>query len=266
MYMYMQQNKLLKLRGTVTLSVIIIVNNISSLFIIFQPYPGLESRPDRIFVNSKLELKSASVTGDGSFYREMYGSSIRFHRIKTLIHHSYLSYMGVAGYSCLQDCGPKGSCRCGMCVKGDNSNNCDIPNCQECNHDTYKNFVLFSFIFGVVCLHLFFAILTMLINGADFRREAVFEILGCNCCLCHPDNFKKQRSSSRNRLFRFCMKWPLFRLPPFYIFIISVISLMFILYSFNGVFGHSLNTISMVMDEEYFPSDHMMLSAVISNV
>ncbi|XP_062587961.1 uncharacterized protein LOC134249646 [Saccostrea cucullata] len=228
------------------------------------PSPGLESRPDRIIVNSKMEIKAASLTGDGSFYKDKYSSSISFHRLKSLIHHSYLSYMGVTGYACLQDCGPHGSCRCGMCVKGDNSNNCDLPNCQECNQDTYKNIVLFAFVFIFVCFHIFFAVLIIFINGADFRREAVFQILGCNCCLCHPDNFKKHRSSTRVKLFRCCMRWPLFRMPPFYLLLFSILSLAIALYSFNKVFVDSFRTISMVMDEEYYPSDHLMLSAVIA--
>ena len=215
-------------------------------------------------MNSKIQVKSVTLIGDGQFYKNMYSSSIRFHRMKTLIHHAHLSYMGVKGYPCVQDCGPNGSCRCGMCVKGDNSNNCDLPNCQECDYNIYQSFLLFSFIFVTVWFHLFFAILMMLVNGADFRKEALFQILGCNCCLCHPDNFKKRHTPFRNRLFRLCMKWPLFKLPPFYLFLMCVIILSITYYNFNKVFEKSLNTVSMAMDEEYYPSDHLMVTAVIA--
>lgn len=211
-----------------------------------------------------MEVKSVTLSGDGSFYKNMYSSSIRFHRMKALIHHSYLSYKGVKGYPCTQDCGPNGSCRCGLCVKGDNSNNCDLPDCQECSHDIFQNILLYSFLFVIVCFHLFYALLTIFINGADFRKEAVFQILGCNCCLCHPDNFKMRHAPSRNRLYRCCRRWPVFRLPPFYLLIICIFILSLAFYNFNKVFEKSFSTISLVMDEEYFPSDHLMLSAVIS--
>ncbi|KAK3579046.1 hypothetical protein CHS0354_029903 [Potamilus streckersoni] len=82
------------------------------------PTPGYESRPDRILISSNFQVLDAVLSGNGSYYRQHFQGTIHYHRFVIIIESAFLSYMGYFGYPCLQDCGPHGSCRCGVCVKG----------------------------------------------------------------------------------------------------------------------------------------------------
>ena len=232
----------------------------------FQPHPGLESRPDRILLSKDIRVHTADLSGDGKFYRDRYSGSVIYHRLRTVIHDSYLSYNGTKGYSCVQDCGPNGSCRCGVCVKGGNQNSCLLPDCVECNSHIYKMYITFIIIAIIIGLHLFYSIVVILVTGSDFRREEISAILGCNCCLCNNNLFRRNNVyvSRRHRLFRICHKWPLFQLPPYLLWVISMMLAFVTFFSGKYIFHESLRTIYSVMDEEYFPSDHRMLIVKIN--
>ncbi|XP_060083400.1 uncharacterized protein LOC132562661 [Ylistrum balloti] len=228
------------------------------------PTPGFESRPDRILATSNFEPHGVYLLGNGTAYKTHYYQRIITERFRTLLHSSYLSWYGVTGYSCFQDCGPRGYCRCGLCVKGDHpvGSTCMSPDCDECSGHIFIFTVIFVIFIIFTIIHLFYAIICLLISGADFKGEAVFAILGCNCCLCSPDNFKPLNFNSRKfRIFRGLSKWPLFRLPPYILFFMSLISAISLMTVGWWNFGQSLGTIYSVMDEELFPSDHLMVVA-----
>ncbi|KAK3101761.1 hypothetical protein FSP39_006160 [Pinctada imbricata] len=227
------------------------------------PYPGLESRPDRILVSSNLRPVSAELTGDGRFYKDLYSGSIMYHRFRTVIQSAFLSYRGIAGYSCLQDCGPNGSCRCGVCVKGGNQNNCQLPDCVECNSHIYKLYVAFIMISLTLLIHLFYAVVIILVTGSDYRREELFNILGCNCCLCNKNLYRKG-TSRKHKLLKLLQRWPLFRLPPYLLLVLTLIMLLVTYFYGKSVFADTFKTVYSVMEEEYFPSDHLMLTVGIN--
>ncbi|XP_033744975.1 uncharacterized protein LOC117330650 isoform X2 [Pecten maximus] len=228
------------------------------------PTPGYESRPDRILATSNFKTHGVHLLGNGTFYKTQYHQRIVMYRFSTLLHSSYLSWYGVTGYPCYQDCGPRGYCRCGVCVRGDNSigKTCNLPDCDECSSRVFINTVIFVILNIFTVIHLFYAVICLLISGADFKGEAVFAILGCNCCLCNPDNFKFVNFNSRKfRIFRGLQKWPPFRLPPYILFFMSMISVISLITVGWWNFEPSLDTIYSIMDEEYFPSDHLMVVA-----
>lgn len=230
--------------------------------ILLQPTPGLESRPDRILVSAtRYNPVQSWIVGDGATYRAKFNNSLMYSRTKTLLYNSYLSYKNTIGYSCEHDCGPNGSCRCGICVKGGNQNGCLLPECSECNSKTFQNALTYLFIFLFTIIHLFYGILSVLLTGSNYKRDAVFSILGCNCCLCNRKLFAPQNFNPRKyRFLKWCRLWPLFKLPPYLLLFISMLILI-LLYLFvkNVVFVESFKTINSVMDEEFYPSDHLML-------
>ncbi|XP_069142390.1 uncharacterized protein [Argopecten irradians] len=228
------------------------------------PTPGYESRPDRILATSNFITHGVHLLGNGTIYKSVYHQRIVTERLRTVLHSAYLSWYGVAGYSCYQDCGPRGYCRCGVCVRGDNSigKTCHLPDCEECSHHLFTYIVIFVILNTFTVIHLFYSVVCLLISGTDFKGEAVYAILGCNCCLCNPDNFKFVNFNSRKfRIFRGLRKWPPFRLPPYILFFVSMISLISLMTVGWWNFSQILDTVYSIMDEEYFPSDHLMVVA-----
>lgn len=227
----------------------------------------MESRPDRILINSDFIVIDSSLHGHGAVYRKQFGTSIYLHRLSTVIHHAKLLYQSVKpvrGYSCQHDCGPHGSCRCGVCVSGGNDKNCYLPDCEECSADIYRNYSIFCYIFVFLVIHLFFAVLSIFITAANFKGEAIFSILGFKCCLCNPDLYRKPIVlARRSTLLKICYKWPLFRLPACYLLMTSIVLLTFVNLYAKSVFTDSVLTVSSILDEEYFPSDHLFLTATL---
>lgn len=185
-------------------------------------------------------------------------------RLRTVISSAYQAWYGMTGYPCFHDCGPRGVCRCGVCVRGDNSvgNTCLLQECEECSSRTFINVVIFLTLSIFTSIHLLYSIICLLISGADFKGEAMFAILGCHCCLCSPDNFQSPNFNSRKyRLFRGVRKWPPFRLPPYVLFSLTVILAVLLLMIGWWNFQQMYTTVFSIMDEEFYPSDHLMLIA-----
>ncbi|XP_063438028.1 uncharacterized protein LOC134719030 [Mytilus trossulus] len=228
------------------------------------PFPGLESRPDRIMVNSETEVISASLSGHGTIYKRQYKSSIVFSRFQTVLKQAALSYHSISGFSCFHDCGPHGSCRCGVCVADGNDKTCHLPNCIECNAIFYNNYFIMTCIAIFVLIHVFFAVLSILITAANFKGETISSLLGFKCCLCNPDLYTKPiLLTRRSKFIKICHKWPLFRIPPCYLLFISSVSFVFVLIVIKYHFSDMIKTVNNILDEEYFPSDHLMLSVTL---
>lgn len=221
----------------------------------------MESRPDRIIISSDIEVVDGHLSGTGNKYRSQYKTSIILNRFRTVLNHAALSYYKTSGYSCLHDCGPHGSCRCGVCVAIGNEHTCQLPDCEECSGDIYRHYVILLCIAVFVLIHLFYSVLSILITGAKFRGESVYTILGFKCCLFNPDLYKRPiLMTRRSKFLKICNKWPLFKLPPCHLLLISSIVVNVVFISAKFMFVNTLKSINKILDEEFYPSDHLMLT------
>ncbi|XP_046356611.2 uncharacterized protein LOC124135354 [Haliotis rufescens] len=224
------------------------------------PTPGYESRPDRILVTRQsFKVKLTRLSGNGTTYKSKYQGSIKLKRVRSLIRNAFYTFQGYTGFSCDHDCGPRGVCRCGMCVKGDNSERCDLPNCNECNGYLFGIFISYSFVLALSILSFLYALLRVLVVSSKFSPETFFSIMGCTCCLFNPQLYSFQRLSSRHRSLRIFA--PIVRLPPMVLLICALILIIFLLFIGDNFFQTGLETASLIMDEEFFPSDHLMYTA-----
>ncbi|XP_060581006.1 uncharacterized protein LOC132737690 isoform X1 [Ruditapes philippinarum] len=227
------------------------------------PSPGFESRPDRILVESKLSVKNAKVIGNGERYKQRYKAAVHWSRFTTVIQSAYLSYQGVEGYPCSHDCGPHGSCQCGVCVAIGNKKDCLLPYCDNCISDVLENLVLHFIIFVIVLFHLFYSVVLILTIGANSYGDTLHSILGFKCCLFNPKlcKFSGKTFGRKQQCLKFCQMWPLFWFPPY----IQFFGCLIILYSFSiytkRVFKPVLDLTYTVLEEELFPSDHLMVVA-----
>ncbi|XP_045166717.2 uncharacterized protein LOC123530085 isoform X2 [Mercenaria mercenaria] len=227
------------------------------------PSPGFESRPDRILMESKLHVKSVKLIGNGDRYKQRYKAAIHWSRFTNIIQSAYLSYKGVTGYPCKHDCGPRGSCQCGVCVAIGNKQDCLLPNCDTCNNSTFKSLVAHSILFVMVMFHLFYAIVLILTIGANSYGDTLYSILGFKCCLFNPKLCKFRGTSFRRKqkFIKVSQVWPVFWLPPYVQFFGSLIVLLFLCMYTKTVFRTVLDLTYTVLDEELFPSDHLMVVA-----
>ena len=239
------------------------LNNLISL--LFKPSPGLESRPDRILVSTDLQVTSAALSGHGDVYKQQYNSSIYWSRLRIVIQSSWLSYKGVSGYPCRHDCGPHGSCQCGICVAVGNKHDCNLPNCSYCDSQTFSAILGYSVPCVACVLHLLFAVVSVLTVAAGSYGDTVFSILGYKCCLFNPRLFRTYPSQKRaQKLLKFCNKWPFFRLPPCGQLVTSLLLCAMCLFYVRHRFAHVLDLAANILPEELFPSDHLMLTATIT--
>ena len=236
------------------------------LFFPLQPTPGFESRPDRILVSSHFQIESISLIGNGSRYKDVYKSSIHWLRFTSVIQSSFLSYQDVDGYPCLHDCGPHGSCICGVCRSGGNKNSCSLKDCDICSKELFQRLILNFILFSIIFIHLFYSLVVILVVGAGSYSESLFSILGCNCCLCNPRLCLTtiKLHSRRYRLMRVCQFWPVFRLPPYLQLFLSFGSLILFMTYVRSWLHPVLDLTYATMDEEFFPSDHLMFTAEIT--
>ena len=206
------------------------------------------------------------LTGNGSRYRDVYKPSIHWLRFSTILQSSVLSYQGIDGYSCFHDCGPHGSCICGVCKSGGNQNTCNLKDCDLCNEELFKRLFLHFVLFLIILLHLFYSLVIILVVGAGSYSETMFSILGCNCCLMNPKLCIStvRIHTRRYRLMKLCQIWPLFKLPPCIQFVVSFVSFILFIAYVKSWLHPVLELTYAALDEEFYPSDHLMLTAEIS--
>ncbi|XP_064606868.1 uncharacterized protein LOC135471533 [Liolophura sinensis] len=228
------------------------------------PTPGLHSRPDRVLASSVFKPTSLFLVGSGDAYEKRYHHSIVLDRFWTIVSQAGNSYAGLQGYPCLHDCGPHGSCRCGVCVGGGNTNTCLLPNCKECSSTLFRNLVIYGFMLAICLVHLLYAAVLVLNRSVRRHGRTIRQIFGCNCCLCNPSLYSGMsfprnvgwRSSKLQRL------WPCLRMPPMVFFMIFLtFSLLMFYIGKHLVFSEMLNTTYSIMNEELYPSDHLMVIA-----
>ena len=196
----------------------------------YQPEPGLVSRPDRILVSKAgLEVMKSGLLGDGKTYQQKYSFWNKWQRLKTVINMARETAQGPPfGYSCHQDCGPHGSCRCGVCVKGGDKNICDLPFCYECDAAHYNSFLLLMILYLTVALFVFYVFFKLILKRclSRGRRNPLRLIFLC---------------SNKALLVFLCVLFIV-------IYLITISS-----------FEDSLQTVHNRIPEEMFPSDHLMV-------
>lgn len=228
----------------------------------------MESRPDRILVEPSIHVKSVQILGNGTRYKRRYSGAVHWSRFISIIQSAYMSYQGVEGYSCLHDCGPHGSCICGVCVAVGNKNGCHLPNCDICNKDVFTSIVKHFTIFIIVLLHLCYTVLIIMTIGTNSYGDSLYSILGWKCCLFNPRLCKSTSFTVRHKhkLLKVCRLWPLFRLPPYVQLFMYTLSLVIIYFYCSQTFHHIIDTTYNVLDEELFPSDHLFVVAKIEKM
>ncbi|XP_077985526.1 uncharacterized protein LOC144440131 [Glandiceps talaboti] len=230
------------------------------------PTPGLESRPDRILVSSKsLQVRSAKIVGDGVIYKRSFSSHISWNRFTTVWDAAYNSYYGASGKACYHDCGPHGSCRCGVCVAGGNKEACLLPDCSECNADVYFYFVAMSIVFFLCLVQFLYASLQILFI-LNQKNQRLMESMGINCCLFYPGLYTSSGNPHRSKwkVWRIIARlWPFCRMPAFYQVTSCGVLMVTIIVIGLYMFQDTLSTMSDILPEEYFPSDHRMLTAIL---
>ena len=133
-------------------------------------------------------------------------------------------------YTCHQDCGPHGSCRCGVCVKGGDQNNCELPFCYECDAEHFNNFVLIGVLYATCVVFILYVIVKGLLKRCFGRTRRL-----------------------NTRVLFLCSNRVLG---------LAVISLMISLYFITmSLLGDTLETVNGRIPEEMFPSDHRMVVA-----
>ena len=234
---------------------------------IFQPFPGKESRPDRVFVSDDLAVTSAELHGYGTTYRRKFMYHVLWQRLERVLSATYDSWQGQRGRSCAHDCGPHASCRCGVCVGGhEDKNVCHLPDCEECSPLTFSLLLLSLTVTVILLVQLIFGALQVLLTmnerskSLDQSTDRQTGLMG-NCCLCDPQLYRDM--SVRLRRYKkslLCRVWPLCRLPPMLLVIVSLL-MIFVYVEFTlMMFKDAVDDVYAVIPEELYPSDHLMLT------
>ena len=176
-----------------------------------------------------LDPVKTTLFGHGQSYKDHYSFQSYSNRFKTITRMSKRQLNGQRlNYTCHIDCGPHGSCRCGVCIGGGNTLNCDLPNCTECTAAHY-NILMFLYYFIIVY-----------IVGIIYLAFCVY------------------KKHTRNRMLRkliLCPRW--FECAHFTLILLVG---FVIIYSLVKV-GLS-DMIALALDripEEMYPSDHLMV-------
>jgi hypothetical protein len=184
---------------------------------------------------SRVGLKPVKTTlhGHGEDYRSGYSFWNYVSRFKTISHMSKGQWSGEKlNYSCHLDCGPHGSCRCGVCSGGGNALNCDLPFCTECSAAIY-NIILFLYYFLIV-----------------YTITAIYIMF----CI-----YAKHTQVKALRKLILCPRWFGFGHFTAYLLVGFVIIYTFIKVGLSDTIALALNRIP----EEMFPSDHLMVVSEI---
>ena len=199
-----------------------------------QPSPGLVNRPDRVLV-SRVGLDPVKTTlhGQGKGYKDGYSFWNYVSRFKTISKMSKMRWNGQdLNYTCYLDCGPHGSCRCGVCIGGGDALNCDLSNCTECTAAVY-NIILFLYYFLII-----------------YTTSAGYIMF----CL-----YAKHTQIKALRKLILCPRWFGYQHFTVYLLVGFVIFYSLVKVGLSDTIALTLNRIP----EEMFPSDHLMVVSEI---
>ena len=201
-----------------------------------QPDPGLHSRPDRILVSKTgLRVSSVFTVGGGEYYAKNYKEKLYWSRLAKVKSVAQSMVDGVTYESfCDWDCGPHGMCICGICVPTKENNACDSSYCESCSALKLGQFQLLLGCFIAVMVLLTFSILVILLKLARTHIRA-------RIC----DSFK--RSFIGKKYFPVAM----------------IVCILVIYYTAKVVLKDTFDLVNSQIEEELFPSDHLMVVAKV---
>lgn len=180
-----------------------------------------------------VKLLGSGTDYGGSYYYSLLNT---WHRLKTVLYFandSLLENNKPVTYTCHQDCGPHGSCRCGVCVQGGDSNNCDLQFCYECSPSHYNSMVVLIFcaaVYSVLILYIMIKLFLKYFFAGRVRRV-------------------------NQRLLVLLPNRTLF------FFLVSIIFVIYMITILN--FSDTLDTVLGRIAEEMYPSDHLMVVATL---
>ena len=178
-----------------------------------------------------LKVISAELHGDGKIYQQKYSLQNKWQRLKTAFRMARETALGPRfKYTCHQDCGPHGSCRCGVCIKGGDKSNCELPFCYECDAEHYHSFVFIGLLYAATAIFLMYILVKVIILRCTLRTRR-----------------------SHSRILFLCSNRT---------FVLALIALFVSLYFITmSSFRDTFETVNGRIPEEMFPSDHMMVVA-----
>ncbi len=260
----------------------------SSVLLLFQPSPGMHSRPDRILVSAQdYYIISAQVNGaDGDIYKYKYYYHVLWNRLESVLAAMRDSTQGKHGRSCLHDCGPHASCRCGVCVSGGDTNSCMLPFCHECDSSVYQQLLLSVVVLVVIVVHFVFATIQVLLmmneqssmssqllpmsmssHSRAKKQPFVLDCGFCKICLFDPKMYTD--ASVRFRRWKrrtLCRIYPVLKLPPMVLLMFSIVALFIFIEAALVTFRDTIADIYAIIPEEWHASDHLILSAKVQPV
>ncbi|XP_071961435.1 uncharacterized protein [Antedon mediterranea] len=215
------------------------------------PEPGFESRPDRILVSHNCAVVlNAQLAGVGSEYKNQFENQILWNRYWSLFKSAKSSYYAYSGSSCYFDCGPHASCRCGICVAGGDKNDCLLPNCSECSSTVFRKIITLA----IVTLYIIFNIFYTIIN---FIKPFKTCNLGNLVQKKQKYFYSKEKKMCRNWWMYFCLCF--YRIPIIFMIILNLCFVIGIYVLCLNILKDSLSSINAIIQEEFNPSDHLML-------
>ena len=154
-------------------------------------------------------------------------------RMQTMIRMAKEQWSGnEISYSCYLDCGPHGSCRCGVCVGGGNKQNCDLSSCSECTAKHYNIVLFLYYSISIYIVSLIYASVGLWAKCVNRRRLS--KIFVC------------RKRFGFKHLIAFTFAGVLI----FY----TIVKI-----AFSDMFASALNR----LPEEMYPSDHLMVVSEI---
>ena len=224
-------------------------------FFLMQPIPGFISRPDRILVSDRyFAVRMAEVRGHGPDYAEKFKHHIRHARQAAILEAAKRTYYRQPGGNCIHDCGPHGSCRCGICVGGGDKNACPVPDCHECTTEFYRHYLIIKFLSCAFVLQLCIAAiqigLSLYRGGTLHRHRTIFQVPTAV-------SLKRMRHLYISSCLNMCRSLAILN------FLIGLGGLWTMGAWSQAVFGESTELVNNILPEEFNPSDHLM---VISEV
>ncbi|XP_057296584.1 uncharacterized protein LOC130625495 [Hydractinia symbiolongicarpus] len=201
------------------------------------PVPGFINRPDRIMASTAgLKINGVLIRGKGARYARRYRDVLWRARLSAVYNAAVQRSSGKNwDRSCAWDCGPHGSCRCGICVAGGDENNCMLSDCTECSSSKLSTLYMIILLL-IPCFSSILLSFTVLVLGI-----------------------------ARPRIRRLCItKFKLGKLISKYSVVLSLFCIvcifMFVRVNYNDVF----NIVALQLEEELYPSDHLMVIAKIN--
>ena len=225
----------------------------------------MESRPDRIMVSPAFEVTKAVLAGTGQEYKKRFFVHIIWKRIENFILSAYDAYSGMIGRSCMHDCGPHASCRCRLCVAIGDEDTCISPECKECRPTMFKWIIFWSLVAFLLLSQMIYALLIFFkaMNKRGGKNSSSFAL--AKCCVFDPSMYTEfDRRTYRRRHHLLFKYWPLLKLPPMLLIIVTIIMGAVLHELMSYVFSDAIRDIWHVIPEELYPSDHLMLAVQLS--